>query len=67
MQSTFVSGLSIPIQIAFQDETLPIPEPSTLGLLAAGLTLLLIYPSSLTRQSGAFVSSRRWKNAQFPQ
>ncbi len=33
----FASGLTAPTALAFQGETLPVPEPSTLGLLAVGL------------------------------
>ena len=36
-QSTFASGLGGPTFLAFQ----PVPEPSTLGLLAVGLTSLV--------------------------
>jgi hypothetical protein len=39
-QSTFASGLD-PVGMAFQGETLPVPEPSALGLLAVGATALL--------------------------
>jgi hypothetical protein len=41
IQSTFASGLS-PTDLAFQGETLPVPEPSALGLLAVGATALLV-------------------------
>jgi DNA-binding beta-propeller fold protein YncE len=41
-ESTFASGLSYPDGLAFQGETLPVPEPSTLGLLAVGVTALLV-------------------------
>jgi hypothetical protein len=43
-ESTFASGLSNPdTGLAFQGVTLPVPEPSTLGLLAAvGATALLV-------------------------
>lgn len=37
VQSTFASGLGASMGLAFQNETLPVPEPSTLGLLAVGL------------------------------
>ena len=40
--STFASGLDSPVGIAFQGETLPVPEPSVLGLLAVGATALLV-------------------------
>jgi sugar lactone lactonase YvrE len=36
-QSTFASGLYVPTGLAFQSVTLPIPEPSALGLLAVGI------------------------------
>jgi hypothetical protein len=38
-QSTFASGFSVPTTdgLAFQGETLPVPEPSALGLLAIGM------------------------------
>src|SRR5208282_429097 len=36
-RSTFASGLANPIALAFQSEMLPVPEPSTLGLLAVGM------------------------------
>jgi len=35
--SIFASGLANPIALAFQGETLPVPEPSALGLLAFGV------------------------------
>ena len=41
-QSTFVSGLAQPTGLAFQGVTLPVPEPSTWGLLAVGITALFI-------------------------
>jgi glucose/arabinose dehydrogenase len=37
-QTTFASGLSSPVGLAFQ----PVPEPSVLGLLAVGVTPLLV-------------------------
>jgi len=37
VRSTFASGLGSPNGVAFQGETLPVPEPATLGLLAAGM------------------------------
>ena len=40
-QSTFASGV-YPNALAFQDETLPVPEPSALELLAIGATGLLV-------------------------
>jgi hypothetical protein len=42
VQSTFASGLNGPDGIAFQGESLPVPEPSVLGLLAVGATTLLV-------------------------
>jgi hypothetical protein len=42
VQSTFASGLDYPTGLAFQGETLPVPEPSALGLLAGGATALLV-------------------------
>jgi hypothetical protein len=42
VRSTFASGLDYPVGLAFQDETLPVPEPSVLGLVAVGTTALLI-------------------------
>jgi hypothetical protein len=41
-QSTFASGLPAPAELAFQGEPLPMPEPSALGLLAVGVTALLV-------------------------
>ncbi|MGA9777605.1 MAG: PEP-CTERM sorting domain-containing protein [Verrucomicrobiia bacterium] len=41
-QSTFASGLQNPFGLAIQGETLPVPEPSALGLLAIGATALLV-------------------------
>jgi hypothetical protein len=41
-QSTFASGLNNPCGLAFQGETLPVPEPSVLGLLAIGATALVV-------------------------
>ena len=37
--STFVSGLSVPTPggLAFQNQPLPVPEPSVMGLLASGM------------------------------
>lgn len=40
VRSTFVSGVHAN-GLAFQDETLPVPEPSTMALLAAGTIMLL--------------------------
>jgi glucose/arabinose dehydrogenase len=40
--STFASGFLNPQGLAFQGVTLPVPEPSALGLLAAGATALLV-------------------------
>jgi hypothetical protein len=45
--STFASGLDSPVGIAFQGVTLPVPEPSVLGLLAVGATALLIHRRNL--------------------
>jgi hypothetical protein len=42
VRSTFASGLS-PTDLAFQGEILPMPEPSVLGLLAVGVTALLVW------------------------
>ena len=42
VQSTFASGLPAPAELAFQGEPLPVPEPSALGLLAVGVTALLV-------------------------
>jgi len=43
VQSTFASGLDSPaLGLAFQGVTLPIPEPSVLGLLAVGAAALLV-------------------------
>jgi len=41
VKSTFASGLNFPLGLAFQGETLPVPEPSVFGLLAIGVTVLL--------------------------
>jgi len=41
-QTTFASGLNYPTGLAFQGVTLPVPEPSVLGLLAIGFTALLV-------------------------
>ena len=38
VESTFASGLNLPTELAFQ----PVPEPSVLGLLAIGVTALLV-------------------------
>jgi len=43
VQSTFASGLIHPYGLAFQNEPLPVPEPSALGLLAIGATVLLVH------------------------
>ncbi len=40
--STFASGLDSPEGIAFQGVTLPVPEPSALGLLAVCSIALLV-------------------------
>ena len=40
VESTFASTFG-PMALAFQDEMLPVPEPSALGLLAVGVTALL--------------------------
>ena len=39
--TTFASGLAGPEVLAFQGVTLPVPEPSALGLVAVGLIGLL--------------------------
>jgi sugar lactone lactonase YvrE len=41
-QTTFASRLHLPLGLAFQGVTLPVPEPSTLALLAIGTTALLL-------------------------
>jgi DNA-binding beta-propeller fold protein YncE len=41
-QTTFASGLDGPTYLAFQGGTLPVPEPSAFGLLAVGVTALLV-------------------------
>jgi len=41
VRSTFASGI-FSEGLAFQGETLRVPEPSALGLLAAGVTALLV-------------------------
>jgi sugar lactone lactonase YvrE len=40
--TTFASGLDAPVGLAFQNESLPVPEPQFLGLLAAGTTMLIV-------------------------
>jgi hypothetical protein len=40
-RSAFESSVGA-IGLAFQGETLPVPEPSALGLLAVGVTALLV-------------------------
>jgi len=43
VRSTFASGLGNDVwDLAFQGETLPVPEPSALGLLAVGAAALLV-------------------------
>jgi DNA-binding beta-propeller fold protein YncE len=42
VRSTFASGLKQPTFIAFQGQTLPVPEPSGLGLVAIGTATLLV-------------------------
>jgi hypothetical protein len=42
-QSTFVTGLSNPASIAIQGQTLPVPEPSALGLLAAVASVIVVH------------------------
>jgi hypothetical protein len=42
VQSTFASGLYQPAGLAIQGITLPVPEPSTWALLAAGASTLLL-------------------------
>ena len=50
-RSTFASGLNGPTHLAFQSE---VPEPSVLGLLALGVTALLIrYRRNWPRAHGA--------------
>jgi hypothetical protein len=41
-QSTFVTGLSNPASIAIQGQTLPVPEPSALGLLAVVASVVVV-------------------------
>jgi hypothetical protein len=43
-ESFFATGLYFrgPEGLAFQGETLPVPEPSALGLLAVGIMALLV-------------------------
>jgi len=41
-RSTFATGLPNPLEVAVQGVMLPVPEPSTLGLLAAGVAALLV-------------------------
>lgn len=40
--STFASGLDAPVGLAFQGETLPVPEPSAWGLLVIGTVTLFV-------------------------
>jgi hypothetical protein len=40
-KSTFASVIYPPLSLAFQGETLPVPEPSALGLLAVGAAAFL--------------------------
>jgi len=42
VKSTFAGQLSDATGLAFQGVTLPVPEPSALGLLAVGVTALLV-------------------------
>lgn len=44
-RSTFASGFSVPTTdgLAFQGVMLPVPEPSVLGLLAVGVSALLVH------------------------
>jgi hypothetical protein len=44
--SVFATGLDIPVGLAFGGQTLPVPEPSVLGLLAAGAPAWLLYRRS---------------------
>jgi len=44
VQSLFASGLYYPTALAFQGVTLPVPEPSALGLLAVGVTAVVRQP-----------------------
>jgi hypothetical protein len=41
-QSTFDPGLNNPVAIAFQNLALPVPEPSTFGILAMGAAGLFV-------------------------
>jgi hypothetical protein len=42
-ESTFATGLGNATGLAFQGQTLPVPEPSALGLFAASAGALLAY------------------------
>jgi hypothetical protein len=48
VRSTFATGLGDPTGVAIQGITLPVPEPSALGLLAVGASALIVHcPSPL--------------------
>ena len=55
VQSTFASGLDDPEGLAFQGEVLPVPEPSTLGSLAVGLSAFLVRRRKLCMIALSFV------------
>ncbi len=48
-QGTFASGLDGAWGLAFQGETLPVPEPATYGLLGIGMTLLYMWRRNIAR------------------
>lgn len=52
VQSLFASGIGLPTGLAFQGETLPVPEPSVFGLLAAGAAAYLGCRGRKARREG---------------
>ena len=60
MQTTFANwwGTDAPTSIAFQGETLPVPEPSVFGLLAVGATTLLVRRRQVRAVPFSFVSTQ---------
>jgi len=61
--STFASSLNSPEGIAFQGVTLPVPEPTSLGLLAVGAAVLFVRRRKLAAWHAGRINCgwpRRW-------
>ncbi len=59
VESTFASGLPAPSGLAFSNETLPVPEPSTAGLLTIAAAVLAFRPRHCSGRSSPSATTPR--------